>query len=407
MLTCDGSECVGECDADVGADGVADESDDDAADEHFFVAHGANYGRHKRRGAEQGYQGDAEEVAADLEDAAEEQVQQGGHYHDEQQEAADGQRSAVEGLDVELGGHYNAENEDKEHAQLEGFGNLADFFGEGGDDGECGDGEDDDQLVESAGDEQREACADGEEADGDGESDERAQEDTAFQQGAILLDAVVEVAASIGLLGGAFVAVRQEFAEQLVPAAHDEHDDGEGDDHLEGQHGGDGGGVHVQRCAEGVEVHGAAGVDAGHHGRHVGDVADAGVTEDEEPADNGCQHSDDSAGQCGGGLRQRLGPQLEVAVEEHQRNGDGHGDVHDHLLDAESRAALLKVGEAEEGGDDAHCVGKDDGACRLRPFVAAEQHDDNDGKDEISGGDKRDFHDARLLLLEHITDFHI
>ena len=36
-----------------------------------------------------------------------------------------------------------------------------------------------------------------------------------------------------------------------------------------------------------------------------------------------------------------------------------------------------------------------------------EQHDDNDGEDEISGGDKRDFHDARLLLLEHITDFHI
>lgn len=100
-----------------------------------------------------------EQVATDLAGTTEQQVQYDGDNHDEEDEPHDGQRRAVDARNVELGSHHDAEYQDEEHAQLEGLGDGAHLFAEGGDDGQGGDGEDDNELVDLSYDEERQSNA--------------------------------------------------------------------------------------------------------------------------------------------------------------------------------------------------------------------------------------------------------
>ena len=91
------------------------------------------------------------QVARNLENAGNEEVEQGGHDDDKGDEADDAQVGDAEAMNIKLGSNDHAEHDDEKHAKFEGLRQFANTFDEGKTDGECSDGEYDDQLVEFAG----------------------------------------------------------------------------------------------------------------------------------------------------------------------------------------------------------------------------------------------------------------
>ena len=88
-----------------------------------------------------------EEVAFHLENLADDEVQYNGGEHHVDDEPENLQRTS-DMVDVELGGHHHAEDQDEEHAELKRFGQGTHFRAEGGDDGEGGNGQNDNELLE-------------------------------------------------------------------------------------------------------------------------------------------------------------------------------------------------------------------------------------------------------------------
>lgn len=134
------------------------------------------------------------------------------------------------------------------------------------------------------------------------------------------------------LHGDGFIGERQEFAEHFVAARHDENDEGKGDEHLEGQHERNGVGVDLEGGTECAEVHGPTRVDGGHHAGDIGQVGNAGVTENEKTGDYRYDNGNESADQRRRRLRKRFRPHPEVAVEQHKRDGEHDGNVADPRL---------------------------------------------------------------------------
>ena len=78
-----------------------------------------------------------------MHDPAEDEVQCGGNEHNPKDEQTDHHGATIDAMYIEERGDDDGEDEDEEHAEFEGLGQLAHFLEERGDDGECGDGEND------------------------------------------------------------------------------------------------------------------------------------------------------------------------------------------------------------------------------------------------------------------------
>ena len=117
-------------DAEIGANRITDQSDDNAAYQHFPVPHRTDYRRNEGRGAEQADMCNGEEVAAYSSETAEKQVQQHGNQHDIQYEIEKGECRCTNIVDVELGSHHYAENQYEYHSQFKGFRQFPHLFRE-------------------------------------------------------------------------------------------------------------------------------------------------------------------------------------------------------------------------------------------------------------------------------------
>ena len=375
--------------AQIVARGVAGQADDDAAEEYLAVAQCLHDGRHERRRAEQADVAHGEKVALHLEDLADDEVQHNGSEHHEDDEPEDLQR-ALDGVDIELGGHHHAEDQDEEHAELKCFGQGTHLRTEGSDDGEGGNSQNHNQFVELARDEQRESRADGQHAEREQESEHHAPESLGLQHPLVVLETLRIDVMLRGRTFGLFLG-GQQLAEHLIAAGHDKDDERKGGDLLKSQRQGDERRIDLQHVAEGGEVHGATSVDASHHSRHTVELRDAGVPEDEETGDHRDDDGDQTAKKHGHRLRQRLRPELEVRVEEHQRDGQGHRDVHQRLL---HRLERLRTGfrtrgqEADQRRDNTHGIRHDDGADTFCPPEPVEYQDDDDRNDEVTNQGK-------------------
>ena len=150
----------------------------------------------------------------------------------------------------------------------------------------------------------------------------------------------------------------------------------------------------MYHLAQGGKVERAARVNARHHHRHLLELvgrAEIVVAEDEITGHQSNGDRKYASQQHSQGLRQRLGPQLEIGVEEHQRDGDGHAHAHQVPLDGIQESvgfrALLRQetdGGVQQREDYTYRVCQNHGADFLRPFISVEKQNDQDGEDEIS-----------------------
>ena len=141
------------------------------------------------------------------------------------------------------------------------------------------------------------------------------------------------------------MGVAELAAEETHSGKGDEHEEVAGHEQVVRHRGGGGEAAGVEGVGQGGEVHAAADIGAGHHGRHLGQAL--GVSEGgpqqvvgQKRAGHGAHRADEEDGEHPPGL---LPDPLDVALE--QQQGDAHGH-HIAPHDVVVQGAL--------GGDNAH-----------------------------------------------------
>ena len=145
---------MGDQDAEVVADGVADDADGDAGQDDAAVFHGVGDHRDEEGRVDHGHRGDDRRVGIDLEEFAQQDLQgkgaEDGEGDVEQQPEA---FVEVKAADVDHRGDDQAENQHQIHAGVIAFLPFLDGGEEGGGDGERRQREDQDDHVDAAGEE--------------------------------------------------------------------------------------------------------------------------------------------------------------------------------------------------------------------------------------------------------------